>query len=108
MAIYLIVAGSTPSASGLYESGTGLAVDFATVARQGYTTTIGNGSATAITVTHNLNTRNLNVEVYRNAAPYDTVQVDVDRSVSVNAVLLTFAAAPATNAYSVVISPVRT
>ena len=68
---------------------------------------IGNGSSTAITVTHNLASRDLQVQVYRNAAPYDTVEVDVDRSVSTNAVLLTFASAPATNAYRVVIMPTR-
>ncbi len=107
MAIYLIVAGSTPAASGLYETGSGLAVDFGSVARQGFVQDIGNGSSTAITVTHNLASRDLQVQVYRNAAPYDTVEVDVDRSVSTNAVLLTFASAPATNAYRVVIMPTR-
>ena len=107
MAIYLIVAGSTPSSSGLFESGSGLAVDFAVVARQGYSQTIGNGSLTVIPVTHNLSTRDVIVQVYRNSSPWDTVDVDVTRN-STSQVTLTFAVAPATNAYTVVVMPRRT
>jgi hypothetical protein len=63
---------------------------------------IGDGSATQFDVTHNFNTRNLSVEVYRNSAPHDTVLVDVERP-TVNAVRVRFGAAPASNSYVVVV-----
>lgn len=67
-----------------------------------YQATIGDGSATQIDVTHNLNTRDVVVEVYRNSGNYDTVLCDVGRT-TVNAVRLNFAAAPASNALRVVV-----
>ena len=63
---------------------------------------IGDGSATQYTVTHNFNTRDVQVEVYRNSGNYDSVLCDVDRT-SVNAVRLTFAAAPTSNQFRVVV-----
>lgn len=63
---------------------------------------IGDGSATQYTITHNFNTRDVNVEVYRNSGNYDTVLCDVERT-SVNAVRLTFASPPASNAFKVVV-----
>lgn len=63
---------------------------------------VGDGSATSIAVTHNLNTRDVKVEVYRNSGNFDTVLVEVQRT-SVNAVTLLFDAAPAANAYRVMI-----
>jgi len=65
------------------------------------TATIGDGSATAIAVTHSLGTDDVVVEVY-GATSKETVVCDVDRT-STNAVTLTFASAPASNAYKVVI-----
>ena len=65
------------------------------------TDTIGDGSATAIAVTHSLGTDDVVVEVY-DATSKETVICDVDRT-STNAVTLTFASAPASNAYKVVI-----
>jgi hypothetical protein len=65
------------------------------------TATIGDGSATAIAVTHSLGTDDVVVEVY-DASNKETVVCDVDRT-STNAVTLTFASAPASNAYKVVI-----
>lgn len=67
-----------------------------------YQATIGDGSATQIDVTHNFNTRDVVVEVYRNSGNYDTVLCDVGRT-STNAVRLNFATAPAANALRVVI-----
>ena len=55
------------------------------------------------TATHNLGTRDVSVAVYANSAPYGEVEVDVDHT-SVNAVTLTFAAAPTAGAYRVVIT----
>lgn len=63
---------------------------------------IGDGAATAYTLTHNFNTRDVIVEVYRNSGNYDTVLPDITRP-SVNGVTITFATAPAANAYNVVI-----
>lgn len=65
------------------------------------TFTIGNGSSTAITCTHNLNTDDVTVEIY-DASSKATVFADVVRT-SVNVVTITFATAPASNAYKVVI-----
>lgn len=106
MAVYFLVVGGTPSASGLYETGSGLAVDFAVAGRQGYVTTIGNGSSTAITVTHSLGTRDVNVQVYEVGTPYETVIPQVKRDTT-NSVILTFATAPSTNQYRVVVTVVK-
>jgi hypothetical protein len=65
---------------------------------------VGDGSNTAYTITHNLNSRDVIVQVYDNAT-YDTVYVDTTRS-TVNTVVLTFATAPASNAYRAVIQRV--
>ena len=62
---------------------------------------VGDGSATAIAVTHNLGSDDVLVEVY-DATSKESVICDVDRT-STNAVTLTFATAPASNAYRVVI-----
>lgn len=65
------------------------------------TDTIGDGSATSIAVTHSLGTDDIVVEVY-DASSKETVVCDVDRT-STNEVTLTFASAPSSNAYKVVI-----
>lgn len=63
---------------------------------------IGDGSATTYTVTHNLNTRDVRVDVYRNSGNYDTVLVEVKRT-SANAVEVVFAAPPTANQFQVVV-----
>lgn len=75
--------------------------NYAQIARK-YATTISSSAATSYTLTHNLNTRDVTVEVYQNSSNYDTVEVDVLRS-SVNAVTINFAASPAVD-YRVVIT----
>ena len=105
MAVYFLVVGGTPSASGLMETGSGLAVDFAVAGRQGHSASIGNGTDTAIAVTHSLGTRDVNVQVYDNTT-FETVIPDVVRT-STSVVTLTFATAPTTNQYRVVITIVR-
>lgn len=62
----------------------------------------GDGSATQYTITHNLNTRDVTVQVVRVAAPYDTVIVDVERD-SLNSVVLRHAVAPSSNQFRVLI-----
>lgn len=64
---------------------------------------IGDGAATSYAVTHNLNTRDVNVEVYRNSGNFDSVLVDTQRS-SLNAVTIIFSSAPASNAFKVVVT----
>lgn len=69
-----------------------------------HTQTIGDGSNTSITVTHDLGTRHVHVTVYRNGTPWDTVACDVARP-SVDTVELSgFSATPTLDEFSVVIS----
>jgi hypothetical protein len=87
----------------------GLAVDIAAVETKlttdGYTkkvsASVGNSTNTSFAVTHSLGTRDVQVQVYDNAT-YDTVEVDVIRT-GINTVTVSFATAPATDAYRVVI-----
>ena len=66
-----------------------------------YTTTIGDGASTSITVTHNLNTRYVQVTVF-DAASYAQVFTDVANTTA-NTVTVSFANAPGSNAYNVVV-----
>lgn len=101
---------TTLAASNSYLSkASGLAVDISTVESKlvtdGFTkkvsASVGNGVATSYAVTHNLGTRDVVVNVYDNAS-YDTVEVDVVRT-DANTVTVTFASAPSSNAYRVVV-----
>ena len=66
-----------------------------------YAATIGDGSSTTFAVTHNLNSLDALVNVYR-VSTGETVIVDTLRT-GVNAVQITFAVAPAAGAYRVVV-----
>ena len=59
-------------------------------------------AATSTTVTHNLNTRDVDVTVYLNSGTYDEVDCDIQRT-SVNVVTVLFAVAPAAGAYRIVV-----
>lgn len=63
---------------------------------------IGDGSATQFDVTHNFGTRDVMVTIYRNASPWDDVGVDIERP-DTNTARVRFTAAPAANAYTVVV-----
>ena len=65
------------------------------------TATIGDGSATSYAITHNRSTTDVMVQVY-DASSNDTVFANVTRN-STSQVTVSFAAAPSTNAYKVVV-----
>lgn len=67
-----------------------------------YATDLGDGSATQFTVTHNLNTRDVVVQVRRTSGNYDVVLVDVD-VLTVNTVRVTFAAAPTAGQFRAIV-----
>jgi hypothetical protein len=62
----------------------------------------GTAAVVAPVITHSLNSRDVNVEVYRNGTPWDSVGCSVERT-SVNTVTLRFAVAPAGNTYRCVV-----
>lgn len=63
---------------------------------------VGDNSNTSYTLTHNLGTRDLQVNVYRNSGNHDEVIVET-RHTSTTQVTLVFSAAPAVDAYRAVI-----
>lgn len=74
----------------------------ATAYAKQYSVDIGDNSSTSIAVTHNLGSKDVQVDVYRVASPYDTVECDVTRN-STSQVTLGFAVAPTTNEFRVVV-----
>jgi hypothetical protein len=86
-----------------HPAGVKAAIDSA-FAASGFVASVGDGTNTAYTITHNLNSRDVIVQVYDNAT-YDTIFTDVVRT-SVDTVTVTFASAPSTNAYRVMIQRV--
>ncbi len=76
------------ASGGILSDANGLSADPAIVTRK-YAQAIGDGSATSIVVTHNLNTQDVEVQVYTAGAPYQTVDCDVQRT-SANTITLVF------------------
>lgn len=68
-----------------------------------YTSDIGDGSATSFTLTHNLNSRALQVTVYRNSGNYDQIECEV-RHTSTSALTLLFTTAPTSNQFTAVVT----
>jgi hypothetical protein len=60
-------------------------------------------AATVTTVTHNWNTRDVKVDVYRNSTPWDDVECDIERP-SLNTVDVRFAVAPTAAQYRIVVA----
>ena len=93
---------SVPLANG----GTGSTTAEGARANLGATTkvsaSVGNGSATSIVVTHSLNTRDLQVQLFEVASPYAQVFTDVELT-TVDTLTLTFSQAPSASQYRVVI-----
>lgn len=71
-----------------------------------YATDIGNGNSTSITVTHNLGTKDIIVELYEKSTG-QTVYTDVTRTTT-NAIRLDFATAPSSNQFRVLIKKIDT
>ena len=67
-----------------------------------YATSVGDGSNTSYTVTHNLGTRDVIVQIREVAAPYAVVIADIAASTT-SAVTVEFATAPTTDQYRVVV-----
>jgi hypothetical protein len=78
-----------------------VAIDSAVVVSK-YNASIGDGSATSYTVTHNLGTRDVQVTIYDNSAPYAEVIADVQHTTT-NTITLLFSVAPTSNQYRVVV-----
>lgn len=67
-----------------------------------YADTIGDGTTTTFTITHNLNTQDVVVTVRENASPYNVVFADVQIT-DANNIKVLFATAPSANQYRVVV-----
>ena len=67
-----------------------------------YSSDLGDGSATSYTITHNLSTKDITVQIFENGSPYAQVEADVKHTTS-NTVTVEFAAAPTSNQYRVVV-----
>ena len=74
------------------------------VASREFATSIGDGTTTTYTVTHNLNTRDVIVQLVDNST-YDTVYADVVRD-TVNTVQVSFTVAPTTNDIRVLVTKI--
>jgi len=110
---------ATDAATKLYaearanHTGTQLAAtisDFSTaadarIAATGYAADIGNAVLLVVPVTHNLNTRDVLVQVRQNAAPYAFVEPDIVAD-TVNSVSLTFTTAPTAAQYRCIVMKV--
>lgn len=86
--------------TGITVTGSGIGLDTSVAVRK-FAANIGDGSTTAITVTHNLGTRDCQVTVY-DATGFDEITCDVNHATT-NTVTVTFAVAPTTNQYRVVV-----
>jgi hypothetical protein len=80
------------------------AVSTCIAANEQYTVNIGDGNATSYAVTHNLDTRDVIVQLYDNSS-YDTVYADITRN-TVDQVTIAFTTAPSTNDIRVLITKV--
>lgn len=92
---FAVVAGS-----GIIADGTSTRIDTSVVARK-YAANIGNGSSTSIAVNHALGTRDVHVSIH-DATTFEEIEADVVKTDTAN-VTITFATAPASNAYRVTV-----
>jgi hypothetical protein len=92
---------SADAGTGITVNGSGINIDTAVVVTK-YAASVGDGSATSYTVTHNLGTKDVIVSVYDNSSPYAEVICDVQHT-STTAITLLFSVAPTSNQYRVVV-----
>ena len=93
--------GVVVSGGGLSVGSSGFDIDSAVVVKK-YAASVGDGTATSYTVSHNLGTKDVTVAVYDNSAPYAEVICDVQHT-STTAITLLFSVAPTSNQYRVVV-----
>jgi hypothetical protein len=86
--------------TGISVSADAVAIDTTVVVRK-FSSTIGDGVASSYTVTHNLNTQDVHVQV-REVATNNLIECDVQAN-AVNTVVIGFAALIATNSYRVTV-----
>jgi len=91
------------SAGGIQISSNGLGGKFAVNLDNGESAVSLSGNT--FTVTHNLGTRDIMVQVIERVSPYETVQVDVARPTT-NTITVDFASAPGNTNYKVLISKI--
>lgn len=92
---------SINAGNGLTFDAGALVIDKGTVVTK-YATSVGDGTNTTYTVTHNLGTKDVQVTVYDNSSPYAEVVVDVQHT-STTAIAVLFSVAPTSNQYRVVV-----
>ena len=92
------------TAEALAGTDTSKVVTPAGLAARSFNTSIGDGSSTSITVTHNLNSRDVIIQLYDNSS-YDTVFADVVRT-TVDTATISFAAAPASGDIIVLVTKI--
>ena len=67
-----------------------------------YAVNVGNTMDTSFVITHDMGSKDCMVQVRENDSPYGQVQVDVEYT-TIDSVTVTFASAPAANAYRVIV-----
>lgn len=92
---------SVNAGTGITTTGGTTNVDTSVVVTK-YAASIGDGSSTSYTVTHNLGTKDVIVSVYDNSSPYAEVVCDINHT-STSAITVLFSAAPTSNQYRVVV-----
>jgi hypothetical protein len=87
--------------TGITVNANDVAIDTAVVVRK-YAVSLGDGSATSYTITHNLGTRDVTVALYEVASPYAEVLADVEHTTT-NTITVKFTLAPTTDQFRVVV-----
>ena len=95
---------SVTGSTGITVSGAGVAIDTTVVARKYATSITGDGTATTFTVTHNLGTRDVVVQVIDNDSPYNQVEADVERTTTNTVTIGTSSAIANAKVYRVVVT----
>ena len=87
--------------TGITVNANDVAIDTAVVVRK-YAVSLGDGSATSYTITHNLGTRDVTVALYEVASPYAEVLADIEHTTT-NTITVKFSVAPTTDQYRVAV-----